>query len=91
MLLKLKEPTPIEDLGYHTSEQMETLRGLLAAGAPAQADTRRKGFYEVENCTRVFYIHLSPNGKVLLLAVWSKVGVEAAVALGFQPSTAQSA
>jgi hypothetical protein len=44
---------------------------LLASGAPAHPDPHRVGFYEVQNHSQVFYIHVSPvNGKVLLLATW---------------------
>jgi hypothetical protein len=73
MVLRLNQQPNIEDLRNHSAETVEKLRQLLAAGAPARPDPRRKDFYEVENCSRVFYIHISPvNGKVLLLATWLK-------------------
>ncbi len=77
MLLRLSGNPKIEDLRNHPAESVETLRTLLSAGAPAQVDPRRKNFYEVENCARVFYIHITPSGKVLLLAIWSKDTPEA--------------
>jgi hypothetical protein len=36
-------------------------------------DPHRQGFFEVQNGTSVYYIHLSPvSGKVMLLATWLK-------------------
>jgi len=72
MLLRLKENPRIEDLRNHPAESVETLRTLLRSGAPARPDPRRRDFYEVDNCSRVFYIHITPHGRVLLLAIWSK-------------------
>ena len=73
MVLRLNHSPEIEDLRKHPAETVEKLRELLATGAPARPDPRRAGFYEVENHSQVFYIHISPvNGKVLLLATWTK-------------------
>jgi len=72
MFLKLNGKPEIEDVWNHTPESVEALRSLLVSGAPAQVDPQRSNFYEVENCSRVFYIHITPRGKVLLLAIWSK-------------------
>ncbi|MHB8653246.1 MAG: hypothetical protein ACYDA9_05135 [Terriglobia bacterium] len=67
-----KEPI-IDNLRNHSAETVGKLRDLLIAGAPARLDPRRKNFYELENCSKIYYIHLSPgNGKVMLLAVWDK-------------------
>jgi len=72
MLLKLNGSPRIEDLRNHSAESVETLRTLLRTGAPARPDVRRRDFYEVDNCSRVFYIHITPTGKVWLLAIWTK-------------------
>jgi len=73
MVLRLNQQPNIEDLRNHPAEIVGKLRELLAAGAPAQPDPHRKDFYEVEDGSHVFYIHISPlNGKVLLLATWSR-------------------
>jgi hypothetical protein len=72
MVLRLNETPRIEDLRSHTAESIETLRALLRAGATARPDPRRRDFYEVDNCSRVFYIHITPRGKVWLLAIWTK-------------------
>jgi hypothetical protein len=73
MELRLKNEPIIDNLRNHSAETVEKLRALLMAGAPAHLDPRRKNFYELENCSKVYYIHLSPtNNKVMLLAVWDR-------------------
>jgi hypothetical protein len=72
MLLQLNETARIEDLRSHSAESVEALRTLLRAGAHARPDPRRRNFYEVDNCSRVFYIHITPKGNVWLLAIWAK-------------------
>ncbi len=74
MVLQLGQSPRIEDLRHHAPESVEALRVLLERGAPARPDPRRKDFYEVENCNRVFYIHITPQRRVLLLAIWPKEG-----------------
>lgn len=81
MLIRLNHDTIIEDLGNHAAESVEKLRALLASGAPAKTDPQRKNFYEVENCSRVYYIHVCPNEKVLLLAIWPKEAVSHPLAM----------
>ena len=72
MILRLNGDTRIEDLRNHSAEVIEKLRGLLAAGAKAYPDPHRKDFYDVENGSRWFYIHMAPTGNVWLLATWLK-------------------
>ncbi len=73
MVLRLSQQPDIDNLRNHPQEMVESLRQLLAAGAPARPDPHRKDFYELEDGSRVFYIHISTlNGKVLLLATWQK-------------------
>lgn len=73
MVLRLEQEPTIEDLRNHPADTVERLRQLLATGAPARPDPRRKDFFELENDSQVFYIHISPvNGRVLLLATWLK-------------------
>ncbi|MFQ5696422.1 MAG: hypothetical protein ACE5HB_10570 [Terriglobia bacterium] len=73
MMLQLRETAMIENLRHYPHQTVQALRGLLAAGALAQADPRRKHFYELENGSEVFYIHLTPRTRrVLLLATWRK-------------------
>jgi len=72
MLLRLNGDPRIEDFWNHPPESVERLRKLLRAGAPARPDPRRRDFYEVDDSERVFYIHITPRGRVLLLAIWVK-------------------
>ena len=75
MVLRMNQQLEIEDLRNHSVETVERLRHLLASGAPAQRDPNRENFYEISNCTQVFYIHIAPsNRKVWLLATWLKDG-----------------
>jgi hypothetical protein len=79
MVLRAQDNQVIENLGHCPAESVEKLRQLLAAGAPAKADARRKDFYEVQNGTRVYWIHISPvSGRVVLLAIWQKPEVAVA-------------
>ena len=68
MILRLNGHPTIENLRNYPAETVAKLRGLLAVGAKARSDPRRKDFYDLETGSQVFYIHLCPNGKVLLLA-----------------------
>jgi hypothetical protein len=72
MLLHVSGDIQIEDRWNHPAESVRVLRSLLAAGVEAGEDHQRKGFYEIEHDSRVFYIHLCPSGKVLLLAIWTQ-------------------
>lgn len=76
-MLRVEGDLTIKDFRNHAARTVSELRALLASGAPARPDPRRKNFYEVDAGTRVFYIHLTPGtGKVMFLAVWDKDFVE---------------
>jgi hypothetical protein len=78
MVTNLSGKAQIEDLGNHPTETVAALRSLLAGGASTIADPKRRGFYEVESDSAVYYIHVSPvTGNVLLLATWQNEGVPA--------------
>jgi hypothetical protein len=72
MVLRLMEEPRIDNLRNYPADLVEKLRALLVAGAQAYPDPSRKQFYDLENGSRMFYIHLSPTGKVWLLATWVK-------------------
>ena len=78
MTIKLNGTQTIENLGKYPAESVEKLRQLLATGAPANPDSHRKDFYELQNGKSVYWIHISPvNGHVVLLAIWQKPAVTA--------------
>jgi hypothetical protein len=78
MVANLSGNRQIEDLGNHPTETVAALRGLLAGRANTIPDPKRKGFYEIESDSAVYYIHVSPvTGKVLLLATWQNEAVSA--------------
>lgn len=75
MLLKLNEPLIIEDMRHVPAEGERRLRELLLCGVAASPDPNRRDFYDIEDRFQIFYIHICPSGKVLLLAVWAKEGL----------------
>ena len=86
MVLRLNGNLAIDNLWEYPADTVEQLRTLLAAGALAQADPHRDHFYEIENASRMFYIHVSPRGgKVMLLATWPKLTPAAAERLSRWP------
>ncbi|MGH9405092.1 MAG: hypothetical protein ACRD3D_04550 [Terriglobia bacterium] len=82
MRLKLNEPVHIEDLRRHSPQEVRRLRNVLVRGANARQDSNRDNFYEVEDGARIFYIHISPRGNVLLLAVWLNDGLPFSASAG---------
>jgi hypothetical protein len=80
MTIKLNGTPTIENLGKYSPESVEKLRQLLANGAPAEPDSHRKDFFELQNGKSVYWIHISPvNGHVVLLAIWQKPSVAATI------------
>jgi hypothetical protein len=78
MVANLRGNIHIEDVGNHPPKAVADLRCLLAGGACKTADPKRRGFYEVESDSTVYYIHVSPvSGKILLLATWENEAVPA--------------
>lgn len=63
----------IEAPRNHSLETQERLRRLLDSGASARPDPKRPDFFEIEDYTQVFYVHVAKaRGKVTLLAVWDR-------------------
>lgn len=72
MLLQFSQTPIIDNLRNYPEHLVARLRALLRDGAAARPDPRRKGFYDVADGERVFFIHVSPvSGKVWLLASWA--------------------
>jgi len=72
MLLQFSETPNIDNLREYPQHLVARLSALLRDGAVARPDPRRKGFYDVADGERVFFIHISPvSGKVWLLATWA--------------------
>jgi hypothetical protein len=70
--LELTSESQIEDPRGHSADTIRRLREALASGAPAAADARRRGFFEIQAEGQVFYVHISPTThKIILLATWS--------------------
>jgi hypothetical protein len=68
----------IEDMGRHPAEALRGLQACLAAQPKLAPDPKRKTLFEVQGCSSVYYIHVSPvSGKISLLATWPKEPAEA--------------
>jgi hypothetical protein len=90
MRLRLENKPIIDNLRKYSAGTVEKLSGLLTAGTEVRPDPRRKNFYDVENGSETFFIHIAPNGKVLLLATWPKQRAEvraASTAFATEPLT----
>jgi hypothetical protein len=69
----MKRMPSVDNLRNYPAEIIKELEELLLWGRSALPDPKRKGFYDLENYERTFYIHISPiTGKVGLLATWRK-------------------
>ena len=71
MLLRMEHLSGVDNARNYPPEIIRELEQLLLAGGSASPDPRRKGFYDLRNQERTFFIHISPiTGRVVLLAVW---------------------
>jgi hypothetical protein len=70
MTLRLSGEERIHNFRNYPHETVAELRALIASGAPAEPDSHRKGFYDLESAARKFYVHVAPDGSVWLLASW---------------------
>jgi hypothetical protein len=73
----MKQMPDVDNLQNYPAEILKELEDLLLSGGSALPDLKRKGFYDLENHERKFFIHISPvTGRVLLLATWLRPAVE---------------
>jgi hypothetical protein len=73
MFLRMKRLPGVDNLRNYPAEIIKELEELLLWGGAALPDLKRKGFYELENYERAFFIQISAiTGKVVLLATWRK-------------------
>jgi hypothetical protein len=77
--LHFSETPIIDNLRHYPEHLVARLGALLQDGAAARPDPRRKGFYDIIDGERVFFVHVSPvSGRVWLLASWAAERVEPA-------------
>jgi len=73
MFLRLKRLPGVDNLRNYPAEIIKELEELLLWGGSALPDPKRKGFYDLENYERTFFIQISSiTGRVALLATWRK-------------------
>ena len=69
----MKQLPGVDNLRNYPAEIIKELEELLLSGGSALPDPKRKGFYDLENYERTFFIQISSiTGKVALLATWRK-------------------
>jgi len=69
----MKQRPAVDNLRNYPPEIIKELEELLLSGGSALPDPKRKGFYDLENYDRTFFIQISSiTGKVVLLATWRK-------------------
>jgi hypothetical protein len=69
----MKQRPAVDNLRNYPAEIIKELEELLLSGGSALPDPKRKGFYDLENYDRTFFIQISSiTGKVVLLATWRK-------------------
>ena len=75
MVLQVEEKRlVVEDVRNHPTGAVDALRALLTEGVVAQPDPHRKNYFEVENGSKVYFVHVAPvTRKVMLLGMWPKV------------------
>src|SRR5260370_18312270 len=73
MFIRMKQRPAVDNLRNYPAEIIKELEELLLSGGSALPDPKRKGFYDLENYDRTFFIQISSiTGKVALLATWRK-------------------
>ena len=71
MRMNFGEVLEIKDLGNHPAVTLISLGILLAGTVDVRPDPKRKNFYDVEDGSTAYYIHVSPaSGTIVLLASW---------------------
>ena len=71
MRVNFGEVLEIKDLGNHPAVTVIRLGILLGGTVDVAPDPKRKNFYDVEDGSTVYYIHVSPaSGTIFLLASW---------------------
>jgi len=69
----MKRLPGVDNPRNYPAEIIKEFEELLLWGGSAVPDPKRKGFYDLENCERRFFIQISPiSGKAVLLATWRK-------------------
>jgi hypothetical protein len=73
MFLRMKRKPVVDNLRNYPAAIIKELEELLLSGGSALPDPKRKGFFDLENHERIFFIQVSSvTGKVVLLATWRK-------------------
>jgi hypothetical protein len=73
MFLRMEQLQGVDNLRNYPAEIIKGLEELLLSGGSALPDPKRRGFYDLENHERTFFIQISSKtGRVVLLATWRR-------------------
>jgi hypothetical protein len=73
MFLRMKRKPVVDNPRNYPAKIVKELEEALLSGGSASPDPKRKGFYDLENHRRIFFIQISSvTGKVALVATWRK-------------------
>jgi Protein of unknown function (DUF2934) len=85
MFLRMKPLPDVDNPRNYPAEIIKELEELLVSGGSALPDPKRKGFYDLENYERRFFIQISSiTGKLVLLATWRKALVRRLDAVSYE-------
>src|SRR5579862_334244 len=71
MLLRMNQLPGVDNPRNYPEAIVKELEELLLSGVAASPDPKRKGFYDLENERRTFFVQISPTtGRAVLLATW---------------------
>ena len=71
MVMRWEQNVQVQDMRNHPPELVRGLETLLMRGTSLTPDPRHPGFFEIQDGTQVYYVHVVPeSGKVLFLAAW---------------------
>jgi hypothetical protein len=85
MFLRMKPLPDVDNPRNYPAEIIKELEELLLSGGSALPDPKRKGFYDLENYERRFFIQISSiTGKLVLLATWRKALVRRLDAVSYE-------
>jgi len=74
MRMNFGQKLEIQDLGNHPAVTVISLGILLAGTVNVTPDPKRKGFYELQGGSTIYYICALPaGGTIFLLATWRVV------------------
>jgi hypothetical protein len=90
MFLRMEQLPGVDNPRNYPAEITKGLEELLLSGGSALPDAKRKGFYDLEDHQRTFFVQISSiTGRVALLATWLRPNAQ--LRLWVEPGPASAA